>query len=111
MADKGFDIKVLIPTDDGLTITENSFESALYYLMYNVSNRSYQLAGKIKTREIKGSVLIHEINQILEKEKIDFIVSNSKNSSIRCRFIKVESSEINQMLNNLIDQIDQNKLA
>lgn len=111
MADKGFDIKVLIPTDDGVTISEKQVDNVPYYLIYNVSNRSYQLAGKINTREIKGLDLIKEINQVLEKNKIDFIVSNSKNSGICCRFIKVEFSEINQMLNNLIDQIDQNKLT
>ena len=109
MADKGFDIKVLIPTDDGLTISGKSLKDVSYYLMYNVSNRSYQLAGKIKTRELNESDLINEINQILIKEKVDFIVNNFTIPKINCKFIKAELEEINQTLNNLIDKIDQKK--
>lgn len=109
MADKGFEIKVLIPTDDGLTISENSFEAALYYLMYNVSNRSYQLAGKIKTRELRDSNILDKVNQLVNREKVDFIISNSAILGINCKHIKVELSEINQILNNLIDKIDQKK--
>jgi hypothetical protein len=105
MADKGFDIKVLIPTDDGLTVSEKSFESALYYLMYNVSNRSYQLVGKVKQSELNKA----DFNIILSKENIDFIISNTVFHNSNIKVLKPDFKEINQMLNNLIDQIDQKK--
>ena len=106
MADKGFDIKVLVPTDDGITMSEQSLDNVPYFLMYNISNRSYQLAGKIKTRDLNESDLINEINQILFKEKIDFIISNSTTPSINCSFIKTQLTVINQILNSLIDKVD-----
>lgn len=109
MADKGFDIKVLIPTEDGFTLSENPFTNVPYYLMYNLSNRSYQLAGKIKTRELKESDIINQINQVLIKEKVDFVITNSMNPNINCKFIKAEFTEINQLLNSLIDKIDKKK--
>jgi len=34
MPEKGFDLKVLIPTDDGLTISKNGIQGALFYLFY-----------------------------------------------------------------------------
>lgn len=105
MADKGFDIKVLVPTDDGLTISENSFETAWYYLMYNVSNRSYQLAGKLKQSERNKS----DFNTIVMKENIDFIISNTAIQNSNIKVFKPEFSEINQILNDLIDQLDQKK--
>lgn len=106
MADKGFDIKVLIPTDDGLTISENSFETALYYLIYNVSNRSYQLAGKLKQSELNEI----DIQTIIKKEKIDLIIGNISNKDINSKVLTPKFTEINQLLNHLIDQIDQKKL-
>ena len=98
MAEKGFNLKVIIPTDDGITVSSKGIKKASYYLMYNVSNRSYQLAGKIKTSE-------HFINQefdsmifrnLYDQNKVDKIV-DYKDS---------QSSEISEVLNNLIDIID-----
>lgn len=105
MADKGFDIKVIIPTDDGLTLSENSFETALYYLMYNVSNRSYQLAGKLKQSELNET----DINTLVQKESVDVILSNKSIQNCTIKVLKPEFTEINKLLNHLIDQIDQKK--
>lgn len=35
MADKGFQLKVIIPTDDGFNISDKGIEKASYYLIYN----------------------------------------------------------------------------
>lgn len=98
MADKGFDLKVLIPTDDGLLISANGVEKAKYYLMYNLSNRSYQLAGKIKTTKLledKQAFSI-KIENLILLEKIDKVID----------FRDYPNTEISEILNSLIDLID-----
>ncbi|HAF30953.1 MAG TPA: hypothetical protein DCG75_18095 [Bacteroidales bacterium] len=111
MADKGFNIKVLVPTEDGFTISEQGIENAPYYLCYNISNRSYQLAEKHKAREIFNdkSENVTAINDIVIKLKIDFILCKTENNAVRCGFIKPQTNEINKMLNILIDMVDQKK--
>lgn len=110
MADKGFDIKVLIPTDDGLTISNKGIEKAAYYLMYNVSNRSYQLAEKIKFSELftdqqfDTSVLEKFCNQ----NSIDIIVNPLLTEfKIKIKVIHETQVEIGEVLNHFIDQIDE----
>ncbi|MCK5171502.1 MAG: hypothetical protein KAQ75_16605 [Bacteroidales bacterium] len=108
MADKGFDLKVLIPTDDGLTISLKGIEKAPYYLFYNVSNRSYQLAGKVKTIEYFNDIadFIEKFNELIVIEDIDKIIDNQTNASIKCDFLKVDCNEIGEILNDLIDKIE-----
>ena len=98
MADKGFNLKVLIPTDDGLIISSKGIGKAGYYLMYNVSNRSYQLAGKIKTSEYfkNQEFELAIFNDLCDQNKIDKIID----------YIEFPSSEISEILNGLIDNID-----
>jgi hypothetical protein len=98
MADKGFNLKVIIPTDDGITVSLKGIEMVGYYLMYNLSNRSYQLAGKIKTseyfinREFDSTVF----RNLCDQNKIDKIVD----------YKDLQSNEISEVLNELIDIID-----
>ena len=112
MADKGFDIKLLIPTDDGITISENGIVNASHYLMYNISNRSYQLSGKIKTSELfdytkfKTSVL----NNFCDLNKVDRIINPSTEVELKTQIIHVNEKEIGECLNNIIDQIDKEKI-
>ncbi|PLX16283.1 MAG: hypothetical protein C0597_08095 [Marinilabiliales bacterium] len=109
MADKGFDIKVLIPTEDGIRISTNNLSLVPYYLIYNISNRSYQLAGKIKTKEIlTGNGFLKDIQNYINQENIDLIVSITK-SELDIKIIAPESAEINEELNLIIDMIDQKK--
>lgn len=111
MADKGFDIKVLIPTDDGFTISENEIDKAKYYLSYNLSNRSYQLAGKLKSAEViqTNSNNLDDLNSLILKENIDFIIHDDANANISCKFLKPKLKIISEILNKIIDQIDQKK--
>ncbi|MDA3954898.1 MAG: hypothetical protein PF485_14720 [Bacteroidales bacterium] len=98
MAEKGFNLKVLIPTDDGILISEKVIESASHYLMYNVSNRSYQLAGKINVSEfIKDDEdFSAKIDELILHYKIDNVID----------FKDFPHKEINEILNELIDVID-----
>lgn len=110
MLEKGFDIKVLIPTEDGLTISEKTLVKVPYYLMYNISNRSYQLAGKIKVADIliEGNIK-EKLEQLILKEKIDLLISKNKiaGNEIKRRIPKYD--DIGEELNILIDLIDQKK--
>lgn len=98
MADKGFDLKVIIPTDDGQMISSRGMGKASYYLMYNVSNRSYQLAGKIKASEYfkNGEFEILGFNDLCDQNEIDKIVDCTE----------FPNMEIGEILSNLIDIID-----
>ncbi|MEE4198332.1 MAG: hypothetical protein V2I54_11865 [Bacteroidales bacterium] len=112
MSEKGFDLKVLIPTDDGLTISANGIQRALYYLMYNVSNRSYQLAGKGKTSEWYrgGTFLPQSFHDLINQEKVDLVITRSAIShKIYCDNQVAEEKDISTVLNHLIDRIDQKK--
>lgn len=108
MADKGFDLKVLIPTDDGITIFLKGIEKAPYYLFYNVSNRSYQLAGKVKTFEYFNDTadFVIKLNELIVIENIDKIIDNQTNASIKCDFVKADCNEIGEILNDIIEKID-----
>ncbi len=109
MAEKGFHLKVIIPTDDGLTISENGIKNALYYLMYNVSNRSYQFAGKIKTAELfANSEFDYRIlKSEIKKNNIDTIICTNKHElREEIEVTVVSERDIGIVLNNLIDQID-----
>ena len=112
MADKGFDLKVLVPTDDGLTISENEIENALYYLSYNISDRSYQLVEKYKADEIFESNVFNweEIKKLCNQNKIDKLLSINFISQNSVEYLVVEKNEISVILNILIDQIDNNLL-
>lgn len=98
MADKGFNLKVLIPTDDGIIISSKGIEKASHYLMYNLSNRSYQLAGKIKTSEYfkNQKIELAIFNDLCDQNNIDKIIDYTEFSGI----------EISEILNRLIDIID-----
>ena len=98
MAEKGFNLKVIIPTDDGITVSSKGIEKASYYLMYNVSNRSYQFAGKIKISEyfINQEFDSTIFRNLYDQNKVDKIVD----------YKDFQSSEISEVLNNLIDIID-----
>ncbi len=111
MVNKGFDLKVLIPTDDGVTISLKGIEKAPYYLLYNVSNRSYQLAGKVKTLDLFNDTadFIKKFNEFIVIENIDNIIDNQLNKSIKCDLIKTDHNEIGKILNDLIDKIDKKK--
>ena len=112
MADKGFDLKVLIPTDDGLTISENGIKQAMYYLLYNVSNRSYQFAGKIKTSEFfnKKNLNLKDFNNFLSEEGIDTVLTLSAiDFKIPCEYKMINEVDISTSLNQLIDEIEQKK--
>ena len=111
MADKGFDLKVLIPTDDGITISLKGIEKAPYYLLYNVSNRSYQLAGKVKTLDFFNDTtdFIKKFNEFIVIENIDKIIDNKLSMSVKCDLINAEHNEIGEILNDLIDKIEKKK--
>ncbi|MEA2105736.1 MAG: hypothetical protein U9P82_03315 [Bacteroidota bacterium] len=112
MPEKGFDLKVLIPTDDGLTISKNGIRGALYYLFYNVSNRSYQLAGKIKTAEWyqEKKFRITDFKMLLTKEKIDLVLTLSATDiNLLCRVKVINNDDIALNLNQLIDSIDKKR--
>jgi|SRR6056297_1425763 len=112
MPEKGFDLKVLIPTDDGLTISKNGVQQALYYLLYNVSNRSYQLAGKIKTSEWYRNLNFNEDNlyNLLMEEGIDLILTLSPiGIDMPCDNKITDDHDIGVSLNHLIDTIDKQK--
>ncbi|MGC9374169.1 MAG: hypothetical protein ACP5DQ_03900 [Bacteroidales bacterium] len=112
MPEKGFDLKVLIPTDDGLTISKNEIRGALYYLFYNVSNRSYQLAGKIKTAEwYQGNKFrVTDFKMLVTKEKIDLVLTLSAiDINIPCRMKVADNDDIELNLNHLIDNIDKKR--
>jgi glycerate-2-kinase len=108
MADKGFDLKVLIPTDDGITVSLKGIEKAPYYLFYNVSKRSYQLAGKVKTFDYFNNTtsFVIKFNELIVTENIDKIINNQTNASIKCDFVKADFNEIGEMLDDIIDKID-----
>ncbi|MBU8891757.1 MAG: hypothetical protein KOO66_03210 [Bacteroidales bacterium] len=114
MADKGFDLKVLIPTDNGTEISENGIEDASYYLMYNVSNRSYQFSGKIKTSELFSNhkfdtaIFISE----LKRNNIDKLVCSEQNELNKTIEVSVVTEkDIGIVLNNFIDIIDKKRLS
>ncbi len=112
MNNKGFDLKVLIPTDDGFTISENGIMQAMYYLLYYVSNRSYQLAGKIKTSEIfnKKKFNLTDFSNLLKVEKIDVVLAFSViDIKIPFEYKIVNEEDISTCLNQLIDELDQKK--
>jgi len=112
MADKGFHLKVLVPTDDGLTISENGVENSLYYLMYNISNRSYQLAGKIKTNLLFTGISFSQsvfVNYCSENF-VDAVVVFKKTEGIHLQCIKTNQQEIGESLNRIIDQINEGLL-
>ena len=112
MPEKGFDLKVLLPTDDGLTISKNGIQKALYYLLYNVSNRSYQFAGKVKTIGWYPNkrFCVTDFNRLLKEEKIDLVLTlSSITPDIACKYIIVDEKEISANLNQLIDETDKKK--
>lgn len=98
MADKGFSLKVLIPTDDGILISSKGIENAGYYLMYNVSNRSYQLSSKIKPFNYFANQKFDsiEFESLCDQNKVDKIID----------YKDFPGSEISEILNGLIDIID-----
>ena len=108
MADKGFNLKVLVPTDDGITISKNGIENSLYYLTYNISNRSYQLSEKYKRRNIFTDNLFSEkeLNEIILKNNIDKIVLYSDKYHDSEKVFKLKLIEINQIMNYLIEYVD-----
>ncbi len=108
MADKGFQLKVVIPTDDGFNISDNGIEKASYYLMYNISNRSYQLAGKIKTADlyINSEFDFTLLRTEIEKANVDKIICNKQfELLLDYEVLYVKEKEIGIVLNNLIDLI------
>ncbi len=106
MADKGFDTKVLIPTDDGFNLSDNGIENCCYYLMYNISNRSYQLAGKIKLKDFYTEKFdINQLQKLLNEENIDIILSTNK-VLYDLTYNLVNDKEISITLNNYIGLID-----
>ena len=106
MADKGFDLKVLIPTDDGIHISENGIEDSGYYLLYNLSNRSYQLAGKIKYSDLfESNFNAQQFHEYLKTENIDLVLTTI-NGNYHFTFQKVDVQEINQLLNLFIELLD-----
>ncbi|HKL08136.1 MAG TPA: hypothetical protein VJ896_05130 [Bacteroidales bacterium] len=112
MPEKGFDLKVLLPTDDGLTISRNGIQEALYYLLYNVSNRSYQFAGKVKTSEWYPDkrFSVTDFSRLLKEEKIDLVLTlSSIIPDIPCEYLIVDEKEISTNLNQLIDETDKKK--
>lgn len=110
MADKGFDLKVLIPTDDGLTISENGIEKSKYYLTYNISNRSYQLAGKIKCMELYKlkAFELNKLENLIDNEKIDLVIC-LKTLNSKLSFDVVIETEIGLVLDSYIDKLDKKK--
>lgn len=109
MADKGFDLKVLIPTDDGFNISDNGIKNCRYYLMYNISNRSYQLAGKIKLKEFYAKGFnINSLQDLLETENIDIILTVHQ-KLYDLPYDHVKNKEISIVLNGYIEFIDKKK--
>jgi len=109
MADKGFHIKVLVPTDDGTTVSENGIESSSYYLMYNISNRSYQLAGRMKTKELFGvnSFSLSVFLDYCSENLVDAVVVLKMHKFDIVQCIETNHNEIGESLNLIIDQINQ----
>ena len=69
------------------------------------------MSEKLKARDLfkNDSENIQTLNDIIVKQKIDFILCDFRSKYIKCRFIKPQTKEINKMLNNLIDMVDQKK--
>ncbi len=110
MAEKGFDVKVLIPTEDGVTISKNKLDEVQYYLMYNISNRSYQLAGTIKVTDLLAEGKFQDnLAQLITEEKLDIVISKSDISKIGIKKRIPKHDDIGDELNFLIDIIDQKK--
>jgi len=111
MADKGFNLKVIVPTEDGIKISSKPAEESPYILMYNVSNRSYQLAGKFKARDLlkESQDIITSLNKIIEHENVDLLLGQFSNQTLNCKFFKADFIDINQLLHSLIEKIDQKK--
>lgn len=103
MSEKGFDLKVLIPTDNGFNISENGVENARYYLLYNLSNRSYQLAGKIKN---STDFNINNLNDIFISNQVDKIIYLHPYSDFNIPVIQTSVKEISSILNMLIDKLN-----
>ena len=109
MADKVFNLKVLIPTDDGFNISEQGIEKSKYYLLYNISNRSYQLAGKIKTKELYelGNLSFTKLRELALNENLDLILSKKAvKTDIGIPLDIIVEDRINEILNSYIDIID-----
>jgi|SRR6056297_206778 len=112
MPEKGFDLKVLIPTDDGLTISENGVQQALFYLLYNVSSRSFQLAGKVKTSEWYPNLdfNIDILYKLLKEENIDLVLTLSTiGIDIPCDNKVANNPDIGINLERLIDITDKKR--
>ena len=110
MADKGFDVKVLIPTEDGVTISKNKLDEVQYYLMYNISNRSYQFAGKIKVTDLLAEEKFEDnLTHLITEEKLDIVISKSDMGKIGIKKRIPIHDNIGDELNLLINIIDQKK--
>lgn len=78
MPEKGFLYKIAIPTLDGETIASSAL-AAPYILLFNVNNRSYQLAEKLKRTvdesELSEIILNTKANAIFLTEEDEMEVS------------------------------------
>ena len=110
MADKGFDVKVLIPTEDGVTISKNKLDEVQYYLMYNISNRSYQFSGKIKVTDLLAEGKFEDnLTHLITEEKLDIVISKSDIGKTGIKKRIPIHDNIGDELNLLINIIDQKK--
>ncbi|HSH53278.1 MAG TPA: hypothetical protein VK982_16245, partial [Bacteroidales bacterium] len=77
------------------------------------SNRSYQLAGKVKTVEwYKGKkIRINDLKKLLTKEKMDLVLTLSAIdiNNIPCKNKIIDNEDITVNLNQLIDEIEKKR--
>jgi len=100
MANKDFLLKVIIPTEDGLTVSA-AFDKAPFYLCFNLSELSYQLAEKLRE---------HEWNQInMDELHLDAAIKVASNTALKAEqllCIEVDSEiPIEEALHRVIDNM------
>jgi len=100
MANKSFHLKVIIPTADGLTIF-GQFDIAPYYLCFNVSDLSYQLAEKIRQENISQAM----VSELLLDAKILGVNSTSNTMNDLLSIEIPETTPIEEALHRVIDNL------
>ncbi len=100
MANKDFLLKVIVPTDDGLTVA-SKFDEAPYYLCFNLSELSYQLAEKIRQNEWNEQIVTE-----LELDAAIKVAGNPTSKSDILLRIEVDSEiAIEEALHRIIDNM------
>lgn len=100
MANKNFHLKVIVPTADGLT-TYGQFDAAPYYLCFNLSDLSYQLAEKLRQREFSPEI----VSELMLDAKIRGLTSTSTMLNELLSIEIPEDTAIEEALHRIIDNL------